>query len=347
MSAPNLIDIARRAGVGKSTAARALSGTGAVSESTRAKVLRAAEACKYRANTAARTLRRGHSRLLGVAMSDSTSRGFLSFAVTAQKLEGIAHGAKWLGYDLQLFIEDLEDVEALRRLTIEKDVRGFFFNGHVQPAVLDLLKRYRIPWIGLNWRHADRPADPHCWTDFAHAGRTLSGHLAAIGCRRVLSNDWLSAAYGPYADGLRAGWQAAGRAASDLVILSGYDLRSGARFSAEIERALDGANPPDGILSSFDGGVKDIYRALRERGLRPGADIAVATFDDLEVAANLEIPCTAYLQPTFEMGETAVREMDRLLTQAQRGDVARDIPGTLNVRESTRLFQARNRAETH
>ena len=43
MSVPSIIDIAKRAGVSKSTAARALSGNGSVKEATRRKVQAAAD----------------------------------------------------------------------------------------------------------------------------------------------------------------------------------------------------------------------------------------------------------------------------------------------------------------
>ncbi|MBA2482802.1 MAG: LacI family DNA-binding transcriptional regulator [Planctomycetes bacterium] len=339
MHHPGIIDIARKAGVGKSTAARALSGTGAVSARTREKVMKAAEACKYRANTAARTLRRGHSRLLGVVLPESATPGFLSHAVSAQKLEGIARGAKRLGYDLQVFLENLGDVEALHRLAIDKDVRGFFFLGHVEPTVLDLLKRYRIPWIAINWRYADRLADPHCWTDFAHAGRTLTEHLISVGCRRVIVTDWLSAQYGPFGEHARAAWSAAGLPAADLILHRGREFQHGPAVADAYARALDSADRPDGIIATFEGAAKQAYTLLQERGLRPGVDVAVATFDDLDTAANLAPACTAYRQPLFDMAESAVGEMDRLLTSPRRAlTIARDLPGTLWVRDSTTLF---------
>ena len=71
---PSVIDIAQRAGVSKSTAARALSGNGAVSDGAREKVFSAARALRYRPNIAARDLRQGQSKLPLAAFLAEISR---------------------------------------------------------------------------------------------------------------------------------------------------------------------------------------------------------------------------------------------------------------------------------
>lgn len=339
VNAPNLLDIARRAGVGKSTAARALSGQGAVSAVARRKVLTAASALKYRANSAARALRRGENRLLGIVVPNSASLGILSSAVAAPKLEGIARAAKSLGYDLQIFIEDLRDGEALRRLAVEKDVRAFFFLGGVKPPTLELLDRYGIPWVGVNWRHPERSGDHHAWTDFRHAGQTLAGHLVQAGCRRLLAFDWLSENYGPFGAGVREAWAAAGRHSSHLWLCAGDHYTGGAPVALELARALDRKDHPDGLLMGHRDGLLLAYRALKERGLAPGRDVAVVTFDDLDAPLFLDPPCTAYAQPFIRMGEAAVEMLDRRLAgEAPQPECA--VPGELRVRASTMLFRA-------
>lgn len=342
MAGPGIVDIARRAGVGKSTAARALCGHGAVSARAREKVLSAARALKYRANTAARALRSGENRLLGIVVPDRASRGSLSHAIAAQKLEGIARGARRLGYDLQIFVEDFTDERAFQRLAAEKFVRGVFLLGPTPPATLELLARYGIPWIGINWRHKQRGNEPHCWTDFHHAGRTLAGHLIAQGCRRVVTFDWLSPAYGPFGEGLRAAWTQHGLPAKQLDVHCGVEFAKGPALEAALAEALDAKRPPDGVIFSLEAGMMRGYQMLRERGLEPGRDVAVATFDDLEAAAYMEPPCTAYAQPTYEMGEAAVEEMAKLLGARKPAPIARAIPGELRVRGSTLGFRSKN-----
>lgn len=333
--APNIIEIARRAGVGKSTAARVLSGHGAVSEATRERVLKIAHALKYRTNAAARTLRSGQNRILGIVVPAQHSYGALSNNVAAPKLEGIAHGARRLGYDLQIFIENLQDGEALRRLALEKSVRAIFLLGPVPVPTLELLDKYKIPWIGVNWRLAGRSKDLYVWTDFTHAGRTLAGHLAQVGCRRIVAFDWLSAAYGPFGAGLRDGWAGLGRPAAELRLHSGAELTGGPLVQAALEAAFDSATPPDGLLLGHGRGLQDAYACLKRRGLRAGKDVKLAAFDDLDAPQYLDPPATAYAQPFLQLGETAVAELDRWLEGGRDAARSRELPGELRVRASS------------
>lgn len=67
---PTIIDVAKRAGVSKSTAARALAGSIKITEATRAKVLAAATEVGYERNHLAVGMRSGRSGLLGLVIPD-------------------------------------------------------------------------------------------------------------------------------------------------------------------------------------------------------------------------------------------------------------------------------------
>ncbi|MDQ0644703.1 LacI family DNA-binding transcriptional regulator [Microbacterium murale] len=77
-----LIDVARRAGVGKTTASDALSGSGRVSSETRDAVLAAAAELGYSANTAARHLRGGTVGTIGIVLPEVVSRSSYYMAFT-------------------------------------------------------------------------------------------------------------------------------------------------------------------------------------------------------------------------------------------------------------------------
>lgn len=77
-----LIDVARRAGVGKTTASDALSGGGRVSSATRDAVLAAAAELGYSVNTAARHLRGGAIGTIGIVLPEVVSRSSYYMAFT-------------------------------------------------------------------------------------------------------------------------------------------------------------------------------------------------------------------------------------------------------------------------
>jgi LacI family transcriptional regulator len=333
----NILDVARKAGVSKSTTARVLSGTGAVSGRARDKVIAAAAALRYRVNASARTLRQGKNRLLAAVFPSGASRGVISHAIGSEKLEGLARGAERLKYDLQIFFADLNDAAELRRLAMEKSIGGFLFTGGISPVTLELLDRYEIPWVGINWCNVNRPNDPHCWTDFAHGGRTLMTHLYQVGCRKVVAFDWLSASYGPFGTGVRDAWKDLGMPAHALELHVGGHFNHGPDVNTVLDQAMN-ENRPDGFLMSSEAGAMCAYRAIRARGLEPGKDVAVATFDDLGTASHMDPPCTAYKQPTYEMGEAAVEELDRVLSGERGRKIERNIRGTLLERGSSLKF---------
>jgi len=105
-------------------------------------------------------------------------------------------------------------------------------------------------------------------------------------------------------------------------------------------KALDGPHRPDGLLMGHQSGALSAYRLLRQRGLEAGRDIAVAAFDDLEAARHMDPPCTAFAQPTYDMGEAAVEEMDRFIRGENKGGIDRAVQGELRIRASTQLFRS-------
>lgn len=64
---------------------------------------------------------------------------------------------------------------------------------------------------------------------------------------------------------------------------------------------------PDAIFCINDYAALGALRAIKEEGLKCPDDIALVGFSETEMAQLIEPPLTSILQPTFEMGETAVR----------------------------------------
>ncbi|MEU6239494.1 LacI family DNA-binding transcriptional regulator, partial [Kitasatospora sp. NPDC047058] len=69
-----LIDVARAAGVSKSTVSNALGGSGRVSETTRERIQDVARELGYRPNTAARSLRRSSTGAIGLHLPRTATR---------------------------------------------------------------------------------------------------------------------------------------------------------------------------------------------------------------------------------------------------------------------------------
>src|SRR5207244_5112971 len=84
----NLDGVAKRAGVSTATVSRVLNNQNVVKNSTRARVLKAAEELKYHPNLHARSLARGKSRTLGILISNMENPFFFDIF---RALECAAH----------------------------------------------------------------------------------------------------------------------------------------------------------------------------------------------------------------------------------------------------------------
>jgi LacI family transcriptional regulator len=66
-----------------------------------------------------------------------------------------------------------------------------------------------------------------------------------------------------------------------------------------------------------DFGAIGTIGALRDHGLRVGADIAVVGFNDTPLAAELPVPLTSVRSPMHEMGRRGLHQLVRVLEGEQ------------------------------
>src|SRR3954465_14670072 len=102
---PTLADIAREAGTSPSTASRALSGRGYVSDSVRDRLLDVAERLGYVPNASARTLKQRTSRVVGVVVSDLGNQFCAALAAGIEQTLREAH------YQMVLLGDNSESAE--------------------------------------------------------------------------------------------------------------------------------------------------------------------------------------------------------------------------------------------
>jgi LacI family transcriptional regulator len=75
--------------------------------------------------------------------------------------------------------------------------------------------------------------------------------------------------------------------------------------SEYVKEVMSERVPPTAFFGGNNRISRYIYRALGQLGLRIPEDVAVAGFDDFEVADMLQPPLTVVNQPVEQMGKTA------------------------------------------
>ncbi|MFF6879727.1 substrate-binding domain-containing protein [Streptomyces sp. NPDC012474] len=120
------------------------------------------------------------------------------------------------------------------------------------------------------------------------------------------------------------------RLPASRIVRSAFDA-AGGRLAAE--RLLRGRVRPMAIFAVNDFAAIGFLGTLRDHGLRPGMDVAVAGFNDTPLARELPIPLTTVRSPMHEMGSLAVELLVRRLDGEQVK--SERLPPELVVRAST------------
>jgi DNA-binding LacI/PurR family transcriptional regulator len=311
------IDVARRAGVSQSTVSLVLSGKGRgrISGRTEDAVRRAAEELGYRTNIAARALRTGTARAVGLVVPDVTHPFFGRVLRGAQEVawrEGYAVVLADAGNDRQW---ELASLAALRALTVD----GYLFF-EVEPPPTEALRAVSVETVSAHL--------PVVRLDAADGARAAVQHLLDLGHERIghvaseveahtfrLRLDAFEALIGP----------------TDLRVLSAFTLDAAREAVLPL---LDRPDRPTAVFCDDDILAAGTYLAARERGLAVPGDLSVVGFDDLALARLLDPPLTTVAADAEALGGAAFEALLTLL----KGDAPpheRVLPVELVERGST------------
>lgn len=172
---PTIIDVAERAGVSKSTAARALAGSANITDETRERVLKAAAQAGYERNHLAVGMRSGRSGLLGLVIPDITNPFWADVARGAQD-KAAESGSSLLVFSSDWDVEkEATHLQALRRARVDGAI--------INPVAdnFDDLDRFGLPFV-LIGSSAERFAETSSvGSDITQGVRLGMDHLVSKG----------------------------------------------------------------------------------------------------------------------------------------------------------------------
>ncbi|WP_432038084.1 LacI family DNA-binding transcriptional regulator [Streptomyces cucumeris] len=330
--AATIPDVAREAGVSRSTASRALAGYGPVSPEARERVRLAAEKLGYRANQLARSMITGRTQTLGAVVADIQNPFF------AGVTRGITDAAHAAGYQVLLANtdEDLRAERAAVKTLCDKHVDGLV----VAPAStsevghLATLLDGVCPVVLLDRRAPSLPTDA-VTVDNQGASEDAVRRLITAGHRRIALVSLAGGDPGPgtAADdrgtgtgtfpvstggeriaGYRAALRAAGVEDTDAYLRVGTFHRQDP--AALTEELLSLPEPPTAVFATDSMIALGVLSAVGARGLRVPDDISVVAFDDADWTRVVRPRLSVVAQPVQELGAEAVRA---LVTRIETG----------------------------
>ena len=326
-------DIARRTGVTVTTVSNALTNRGRVSESTRSKILAAAQEMGYEVNLTARHLRVGRSDTIALIVPSYHDY----FGEIADRLAVVVEAT-----GRHLVLERTSARAEVERAAVTRP-RMRMFDGVLLSTVgltYDEIEqaRHRVPLVMLG----ERPLPPtvaHISLDNVEGARTATAHLIAGGARRpVVLGGWTGDDRG-IASSRRAGWERALVEAGIpvdprlVVPVADYSLHDAREAMAAFLRS---GVPFDAVFGVNDLVALGGMSAVAEAGLRVPQDVQVAGFDNLPFTDFVHPRLTSVDPHHEDVAQAAMRLLERRMAGGDAPPEKIVSPVTLVVRGSTR-----------
>ena len=318
-----IADVARLAEVSASSVSNVLNGRSArMKPETRDRIQQAIRKLGYTPNLAARQLKTGHSKLIGLIVPSVANPFYGNFA------RYVEEAALELGYQVMLGNSrrdagrEKKYAEKLLAAGAEGIILGTSLHdfGHLK----ELIDR------GLAILAFDRPLidgdaatiDSVC-IDNRQVMRLAVKHLVALGHENIgfISGPITTVSRTARLEGYRQSLEEAGIAYQEDLVWAG----GGGRFGdvAPLQLGRQGAHfllsrpePPTALCTINDMFAFGIYGGARDLGLRIPDDLSVLGVDNLNLTEVVEPPLTTVEQPLAEMASASV---ERLLKRIDSG----------------------------
>ena len=301
----NIGEIAKRAGVSRSTVSYALSGKRNVSEETRARVHRVIEELNYRPNAAARALKEGRTRTIGLVIPPASRR------LTYMQLDFVASvlDAAVLA-DLDVLLSPSGDMHerSFQRLIDGRRVDGvILMEIRLDDPRVTQLHKADMPFVTIG-----RTARPEgtWWVDVDYESLLIRcvQHLADLGHRDIAlinrAPEMLAAGYGP---GLRA--RQGFRDAITRGGLRGWEYPCGEDTpggAACVQLVLEEHPEVTAAATINEAALPGVQRALHLAGLTVPEDFSLIGVAAKHWAEEFHPPLTSADVPAGDLGARAV-----------------------------------------
>ena len=330
----NIGEIARRSGVSRSTVSYALSGKRAVAPDTRRRIQQVIDELGYRPNAAARALKEGRTRTVGLVIPPASGR------LTLAQLEFVASvvdAAARVDLDVLLSTSGDDQDSSFERIVSGRRVDGVI----LMEIRMDDRRVTRLRSAGTPFVTIGRTAQPDdtCWVDIDYA--TLIGrcvhHLADLGHRSIAlvnrSAGLLAAGYGP-GQRARAGFTraAAARGVAGVEFCCEDDPAAGERCVAEI---LAGHPEVTAVVTVNEAALPGVQRALERAGRAVPHRFSLAGVAARHWAEQFHPPLTAADVPAVEVADTAVEFLVRRIAEPGAPPAQRLLAPPISLRSTT------------
>lgn len=299
-----IIDVAKKAGVSKTSVSRYLNGknSGHMSEKTKERIVQAIKELDYQPNSIARSLKQKSTNVIGLVVNDMSNLFFLEI------IRGIETELKNSGYNLLVCNSDTNvemELECLKMLE-KRQIDGVILIGMNMPVSHIEKIKTEFPIVLMEREPGKTNLDSvridnkvGAYAAVSHLierGHTQIAHIAGPGIAAMAVERKEA-----YIECMRDH----GLEVLPQYIVSGnYKLESG---YAGMQSLMALKDKPTAVFCANDYMAMGALRYLMEQGYRVPEDVALVGYDDIMVARMVTPPLTTVRQPVWELAGVAAR----------------------------------------
>lgn len=327
-------DIAKMAGVSKSTVSRALKNDSRVKEETKNKIIKLARKHNYKPNKVAQALAEKHTKIIAV-MLPSAPRS-VSDPFFLEFLHGINNIAYQQGYSLTIPPVEKENFASFKKVNENINVDGVILT---EPLLNDprikYLKENNIPFV---YNGNPMAGDDTAWvdTDNQLGACQAVNYLIKNGHRKIAAvTGPLALVAGRYR--LEGYYQALREneieVNMDWVFESDF-TEKGAYSAAK--KLIKYHQEITAVFAANDLMALGIIKSLKDAGLKIPRDLSLIAYDSIKLGEYIEPPLTTVENTSLKKGEKAVELLIKIIEEQEIDKKQILFPPQLIIRDSVR-----------
>ncbi len=329
---PTLEQVAKVAGVSRTTVSRYLNRSGYVGQETAKKIEEAIRKLGYYPNRIARSLVQKKTGNIALVVSDIFN------PITAGYSRGVEDGAFKYGYNMVLCNTnfDLEREKKVVRALLEKQIDGIIIAPcqKGESHILEIKKR-GIPFVFLTRRIPNIKAD-YVRFDYVKGSFQVVEYLIKLGHKRIgiISPFIPSGEKEERIHGYLAALRKYGLKPDPSLILFDRAIEGIGYEKAKVFMSMP--SPPTAIFAAVNLFAKDILFYCKENNIQLPQDLSLSSFECFPHYDSIISPLiTANEMPAYELGKTAAEVLFTRINHKDGNFKDIKLPGKLRVGEST------------